>query len=130
MNSKTHHRLLPVIPLSLSAIAFALQGVASSDPHAHSADSHEVVTDVHANEDSHHGKPSPDAVIEMLKEGNARFYSGNSTFPHLGPERFFQAGTENQGRSCVCNRDHLLGFARPLSSCYLMPGSWIFSSFG
>jgi len=42
-------------------------------------------------------KPSPDAVIEMLKEGNQRFYSGHPTYPNLGPARFFQAGTENQG---------------------------------
>lgn len=86
------HRTLSFISLSLGALVFACQGFASSDPHAHSADTHGQVSAA-----EHHGKPSPEAVIQMLKEGNARFYSGHSTYPHLGPERFFQAGTENQG---------------------------------
>lgn len=42
-------------------------------------------------------KPSPDSVIQLLKEGNQRFFSGKLTHPHLDKNRLFQAGTENQG---------------------------------
>ena len=42
-------------------------------------------------------KPTPDMVIEMLKEGNSRFVEGKSIFPHLDKERLHQAGTEDQG---------------------------------
>jgi len=42
-------------------------------------------------------KPSPDAVIKMLKEGNKRFYSGASEYPHMSPARLALAGKENQG---------------------------------
>ena len=42
-------------------------------------------------------KPSPDATIAMLKEGNARFVAGKSTHPHADTARLAQAGTENQG---------------------------------
>lgn len=41
-------------------------------------------------------KPSPDECLALLREGNARFVSGHSTYPHLGAERLHQAGTENQ----------------------------------
>lgn len=42
-------------------------------------------------------KPSPDAVIEMMKEGNKRFVSGKATHPHADAARLKQAGSENQG---------------------------------
>lgn len=42
-------------------------------------------------------KPSPDEVIEMLKDGNKRFYEGKSEHPHIDSERLIQAGKENQG---------------------------------
>ena len=42
-------------------------------------------------------KPSPNEVIEMLKEGNARFQSGKSTYPHMNPARLALAGREDQG---------------------------------
>ena len=42
-------------------------------------------------------KPSPDAVREMLKEGNGRFISGASTYPHQDALRLSQAGSEDQG---------------------------------
>ncbi len=42
-------------------------------------------------------KPSPDEVLAMLKEGNERFYTGNSTFLHLDAARLALAGSEDQG---------------------------------
>ena len=42
-------------------------------------------------------KPSPDEVLQMLKDGNRRFYTGNATYPHVDATRLEQAGTENQG---------------------------------
>jgi carbonic anhydrase len=41
-------------------------------------------------------KPSPDRALQMLKEGNQRYYSGKPTYPHTGASRFKQAGTEDQ----------------------------------
>jgi carbonic anhydrase len=41
-------------------------------------------------------KPSPDAVIEMLKQGNQRFVDGKSTHPHADAARLAKAGTESQ----------------------------------
>ena len=42
-------------------------------------------------------KPAPDEVLQMLKDGNIRFMTGNATYPHQNPQRLFLAGTENQG---------------------------------
>jgi len=42
-------------------------------------------------------KPSPDEVIQMLKEGNQRFVSGQAANPHCDAKRLALAGTENQG---------------------------------
>ena len=42
-------------------------------------------------------KPSPDAAITMLKDGNARFVAGKSAYPHTDNARLIQAGKENQG---------------------------------
>jgi carbonic anhydrase len=42
-------------------------------------------------------KPSPDEVLQMLKDGNKRFYTGNATYPHTDAARLEQAGTEDQG---------------------------------
>jgi len=42
-------------------------------------------------------KPSPDEIIKMLKDGNHRFASGESTNKNCDSARLFQAGTENQG---------------------------------
>ncbi len=41
-------------------------------------------------------KPSPDAVVTMLKEGNARFVEGKCTHPHTSSDRLRLAGTQNQ----------------------------------
>ncbi len=43
-------------------------------------------------------KPSPDEVIKLLKEGNARFQSGTSTYPHMDASRLALAGREDQGK--------------------------------
>lgn len=42
-------------------------------------------------------KPSPDAALTMLKDGNVRFYDGKATYPHMDAARLKMAGTENQG---------------------------------
>ena len=42
-------------------------------------------------------KPGPDKVLQMLKDGNERFYTGNATYPHTDAARLEQAGTEDQG---------------------------------
>jgi carbonic anhydrase len=42
-------------------------------------------------------KPSPDEVLQMLKQGNQRFAEGKSTHPHADAARLAKAGTENQG---------------------------------
>ncbi len=94
-----------IIPTSLSLCAlfsFSALGFASTEPASHvdatahhEEAAHAAVADSHANVKG--GKPSPDEVVQMLKEGNERFYTGHATYPHLGPQRFYQAGTENQG---------------------------------
>ncbi|MBU1234098.1 MAG: carbonic anhydrase [Proteobacteria bacterium] len=42
-------------------------------------------------------KPSPDAAIQMLKDGNQRFVAGQPKQPHTDVARLIQAGSENQG---------------------------------
>lgn len=42
-------------------------------------------------------KPSPDAVISMMKEGNARFMAGKTQNPNTDQARMALAGKENQG---------------------------------
>ncbi|MFH1218011.1 MAG: carbonic anhydrase [Pseudomonadota bacterium] len=42
-------------------------------------------------------KPSPDAAIKMLQEGNARFVANKTIHPHSDTQRLIQAGKENQG---------------------------------
>ena len=42
-------------------------------------------------------KPKPAEVITMLQQGNERFYSGKSIYPHMNAERLKKAGSENQG---------------------------------
>ncbi len=42
-------------------------------------------------------KPSPDATIKMLQEGNARFVANKAIHPHTDTARLIQAGKENQG---------------------------------
>jgi len=42
-------------------------------------------------------KPAPDAIIQMLKDGNARFVGNKSTNPHTDTARLLLAGKENQG---------------------------------
>ena len=42
-------------------------------------------------------KPSPDAAIKMLQEGNSRFVANKPTHPHTDTNRLIQAGKEDQG---------------------------------
>ena len=42
-------------------------------------------------------KPSPNEILQMLKKGNERFYTGKATYPNTNAARLAQAGTENQG---------------------------------
>jgi len=44
-----------------------------------------------------YAKPTPDACVNLLKQGNARFVSGKSQHPHTTADRLRQAGKENQG---------------------------------
>jgi len=43
-------------------------------------------------------KPSPDEVLQMLKDGNGRFFSGKATYPHTSTARLSLAGKEDQGK--------------------------------
>jgi carbonic anhydrase len=52
-------------------------------------------------EESKTKKPSPDQVVQMLVEGNKRFYSGKPTYPHTGAARCKQAGTEDQAEHAI-----------------------------
>lgn len=54
-------------------------------------------TQVWCGETKKASKPSPDKVLEMLKEGNKRFYEGKAQRPHADVSRLAQAGRENQG---------------------------------
>lgn len=42
-------------------------------------------------------KPSPAEVVEILQEGNERFFTGKSLHANTSSERLIQAGSENQG---------------------------------
>ena len=54
-------------------------------------------TEVLSGEAKKANKPSPDKVLEMLKEGNKRFVEGKALRPHADAARLAQAGHENQG---------------------------------
>jgi len=43
-------------------------------------------------------KPDPDAVLQVLRQGNERFSSGKSIHPHTDAARHKQAGMEDQGK--------------------------------
>jgi carbonic anhydrase len=49
-------------------------------------------------EEQQGGKPGPDQVLKMLKEGNERFASGKAIHPHLDTARLELAGKENQAK--------------------------------
>lgn len=42
-------------------------------------------------------KPSPDEALQLLKDGNRRFFTENATYPHVDSARLKQAGCEDQG---------------------------------
>ena len=42
-------------------------------------------------------KPSPEAALTLLREGNLRFAAGETLHPNTGAERLAQAGREDQG---------------------------------
>lgn len=50
-----------------------------------------------SDSDKKSSKPSPDEIIQMMKDGNERFVSGKSTYPHTDAERIHLAGIKNQG---------------------------------
>jgi carbonic anhydrase len=43
-------------------------------------------------------KPNPDAVLQMLKSGNERFFTGKATHPQTDAARLALAGREDQGK--------------------------------
>ncbi|SHO43456.1 Methyl-accepting chemotaxis protein [Desulfopila aestuarii DSM 18488] len=42
-------------------------------------------------------KPQPEEALNILKQGNERFASGASTYPHIDRKRLLQAGSVDQG---------------------------------
>ncbi|MBI5523975.1 MAG: carbonic anhydrase [Desulfarculus sp.] len=48
------------------------------------------------------GKPSPDQVLQMLKDGNARYMAGKSTGEHRDPARMKLSGESDQGKYAYC----------------------------
>ena len=48
--------------------------------------------------ENHVQKPNPDEVVQMLKSGNERFYSGKATHPQADAARLALAGREDQGK--------------------------------
>lgn len=46
-------------------------------------------------------KPSPDQVLQRLKDGNTRFVQGTAAHPNTDAARLHLAGTENQGDHAV-----------------------------
>ena len=47
------------------------------------------------------GKPSPDEVVKILAEGNARFVAGTPEHEHCDAARLAQAGSEDQGDHAI-----------------------------
>ncbi len=47
-------------------------------------------------------KPSPDQVLQMLKDGNARYMAGKSTGEHREPARMQLAAQSDQGNYAYC----------------------------
>lgn len=48
------------------------------------------------------GKPSPDQVLQMLKDGNARYAAGKSTGEHRDPARMKLSAESDQGKYAYC----------------------------
>ncbi len=48
-----------------------------------------------------HKKPGPDEILQILKQGNERFYSGKATHPHSEMNRLALAGKEDQGKHAL-----------------------------
>jgi carbonic anhydrase len=76
--------------LALTALPFSIW---ASGGHGHNDESHNA----NSVGPDMQGKPSPDKVIEMLKDGNRRFFTHTVQNPNTGGIRLLQAGTENQG---------------------------------
>jgi carbonic anhydrase len=62
----------------------------------HPAEAHPAA--VGESAEKHVQKPNPDEVLQMLKEGNERFYTGKAVHPHTDAARLALAGKENQGK--------------------------------
>jgi carbonic anhydrase len=62
----------------------------------HATEAHSAAVDKTA--EKHVQKPNPDEVIQMLKSGNERFYSGKATHPQADAARLALAGREDQGK--------------------------------
>lgn len=56
-----------------------------------------AMTALQAQASSKAQKPSPDEIIQMMKDGNARFSSNAAQNPQCDSARLIQAGKENQG---------------------------------
>ncbi len=56
-----------------------------------------VVLPARASDENAKPKPAPEAALQMLKDGNARFVAGKSMNPRSDKARLAQAGKESQG---------------------------------
>lgn len=56
-----------------------------------------ATTALQAHASSKAQKPSPDEIIQMMKDGNVRFSSNKALNPQCDSARLIQAGKENQG---------------------------------
>lgn len=62
----------------------------------HAAETHPATVGEAAKK--HASKPDPDAVLQMLKSGNERFFTGKATHPQADAARLALAGKEDQGK--------------------------------
>ena len=60
-----------------------------------------IVAPASTNEHSKVTKPTPQEIIERLKDGNERFVRGESRHPNLDKTRLLQAGTQNQADHAI-----------------------------
>jgi carbonic anhydrase len=79
-------------------LAIFLVGILIFGPNTFQAmDADHTVNATAATQDKHAKKPTPDEILKLLKEGNERFFTGQSSHPHADAARLALAGTENQG---------------------------------
>ena len=91
--SLTNVALVSVVLLSVFLVGILIFGPSAFQ----SGDSGHTADKVVASHSQPADKPTPDEVLQMLKDGNERFYTGQPVHPHTDAARLAMAGTENQG---------------------------------